>query len=207
MLARVFLHLAQQADLQNYQLKKDLERFEKSHAELFEALTGKTVHPAEGFDWAGGHGYEPSGDLLFRRRIDAWARLFVRHPYLTPVFITTSADAIDLLAERHPEMRQIILPSVPQTAPAGDLMYRLEIVASGRAPAAEPQFEDKESLHHEDRGGSAAIHLVPDLPPRRFFASLAASGGGRTETAAAAESWRHTVIVRLYPEPPIGQTA
>jgi hypothetical protein len=207
MLARIFLHLAQQADLQAHQLKQDLERFEKSHAELFEALTGETAPPAEGFGWAGGHAYEPSGNRLFKHRMDAWARLFLRHPYATPVFITASAEVIDLLAERHPAMRRIILSEVRQIPPAADLMSRLEILASGRAPAAEPLFENGESVHPEDPAGAAVIHLVPDLPPLRLFAGLAASGGGGFETPAAAESWRHTLIVRLYPEPPFGQTA
>jgi hypothetical protein len=197
MLARVFLHLAQQADLQAHQLKQDLERFEKGHAELFEALTGETAHPAEGFGWARGHGYEPSGEPLFRHRIDAWARLFLRYPFPTPVFITASAEAIDLLAERHPAMRRIILSNGRQTAPAGDLMSRLEILASGRAPVAEPLFEDAENVHSEDRAGAAVIHLVPDLSPLQLFAGLAASGGGGTDTPAATESWRHTVIVCL----------
>jgi len=207
MLARIFLHLAQQADLQAHQLQVDLERFEKGHALLFEALTGETAHPAEGCGWAGGHGYEPSGDRLFRHRIDAWARLFLRHPYPTPVFITASAEGIDLLAERHPAMRRIMLSDVRRTPPAADLMSRLEILASGRASAAEPLFEDTERVHAEDCAGAAVIYLVPDLPPLALFAGLAASGGGGTETPAAAESWRHTVIVRLYPEPPFGQTA
>jgi hypothetical protein len=197
MLARVFLHLAQQADLQAHQLKENLERFEKGHAELFETLTGETARPAEGCGWAGGHGYEPSGDRLLKQRIEAWARLFLRHPYPTPVFISANAEAIDLLAERHPDMRRIILSDVRQTPPATDLMSRLEILASGRAPAGEPLFEDKESVHPEDRAGAAVIHLVPDLSPLRLFAGLAASGGGGTETPAAAESWRHTLIVRL----------
>jgi hypothetical protein len=201
MLARVFLHLAQQADLQAHQLRQDLERFEKSHAELFEALTGETAHPAEGRGWAGAHAFEPSGDRLFRHRIDAWARLFLRHPYPSPVFITASAEAIDLLGGRYPAMHRICLSDVCRTAPAAGLMSCLEILASGRAPAAVPLFDDTEGLHPDDRAGAAVIHLVPDLPPLRLFAGLTASGGEGTETANVAESWRHTVIVRLYPEP------
>jgi len=94
-----------------------------------------------------------------------------------PVFITASAEAIDLLAERHPTMRRIILSEVRQTPPAAGLMSRLEILASGPPPAAEPLFENGESVHLEDRAGKAVIHLVPDLPPLRLFAGLAASGG------------------------------
>jgi hypothetical protein len=38
---------------------------------------------------------------------------------------------------------------------------------------------------------------VPDIPPLRLFAGLAARDDSETEAPAAAESWRHTVILRL----------
>jgi hypothetical protein len=196
-LARVFLHLAQQADLQALHVQQDLERFEKGHAELVEALTGERDHAAEGLGWSEGHGADPPGDRLARHRMVAWARLYLHHPYRTPVFITASAEAIELLAERYPDMRRITLPGEPRTAPAADPMARLEILASGRAAAAEPLFEDPAAVHSEDRTYAAAIHLVPDRPPLRVFAELAAARGEGTATPVAAEGWRHTVIVRL----------
>jgi len=78
--------------------------------------------------------------------MDAWARLFLRHPYATPVFITASAEVIDLLRKgiRHAPDHPFGGAADPTAA---DLMSRLEILASGRAPAAEPLFENGESVH------------------------------------------------------------
>jgi len=53
MLARIFLHLAQQADLQAHQLQEDLERFEKGHAELFEPSREKRLAQRKASDGQG----------------------------------------------------------------------------------------------------------------------------------------------------------
>lgn len=197
MRARVFLHLAQQADFQAHRLQEDLVRFEKEQAALFESLTGESPPRAAAVEWAGAHGHELPPERLIKQRIEAWARLYLRHPYPSSVFITASAEAIDLLAERHPAMRRISGVDVPQDPAGADLMSRLAILTSTGSPAVESPFESREGVHLEDRAGAAGFYFVPDIPPLRLFAGLAARDDSETEAPAAAESWRHTVILRL----------
>jgi hypothetical protein len=196
MLARVFLHLTQQADFDSHQLQADLERIEKGQAKLFEALTGETNGSADGLGSSGTHGREAPRDRLLPQRIRAWARLFLHHPYPSPVFITASAETIELLAQRHPAMRRILPADMHPIPASAGLMSRLEILASGPAPVAASLLEEAESVPCEDVA-AAAIYLLTGISPFRLFAGLAATAGGVSATFGATDRWRHTVIVQL----------
>lgn len=196
MLARVFLHLTQQADIDTHQLQADMERIEKGQAKLFEALTGETNCSAGGWESSGAHGREAPRDRLLPQRIRAWARLFLHHPYPSPVFITASAEAIELLAQRHPAMRRILPADMHPTPAAAGLMSGLEILASGPPPVAASPLEKAQRILCEEVP-AAAIYLLTGISPLRLFAGLAATAGGVSATPGAADRWRHTLIVHL----------
>jgi len=191
--AAVFLQLAHQADHQGCQLSAELQACESAHARVLHALTGKTARPASA---AAAGAAAPQEEHLLEQRLKAWARLFLQRPLDGPVFVTTSAEVIGLLAEKHPALRPVSRPALDRMAlegpasesPAGgNLMAQLAGLASRPLPAA--AFAD-------DSGGIASgVYVLPEMPPRALFADLAEID----DLPAAADGlpqWRNTVIVR-----------
>ena len=189
--AAVFLQLAHQADHQGCQLSAELQACESAHARVLHALTGKTARAAS----AAAGAAAPQEEHLLKQRLKAWARLFLQRPLDGPVFVTTNAEVIGLLAEKHPALRPVSRPALDRMAlegpasesPAGgNLMAQLLGLASRSLPAA--AFAD-------DSGGIApGVYVLPEMPPRALFADLAEID----DLPAAADGlpqWRNTVIV------------
>lgn len=199
--AAVFLQLAQQADEQGCRVREELDRSERALAGLLGALAGKPPSPAPAASDSPRPEGVPEADLLLEYRLRAWAQLFVQRPYPSPVFVTASSKAIDLLAEKLPTMRRVGRTALNGMAgggratppPRGDLMSRLERLAS--LPLPDPAAAE------EAPDISPGVHVVPDFAPLRLFADLAGSGDTAGATAAALH-WRHTVIVNLAGKPP-----
>jgi len=196
MRAGAFLQLVHEADRQRCEVSAALQRCERVHAELLDALAGEDARPhpdsialADGFQ-------TPERDSLLEQRVRAWARLFVHRPYPGPVFVTSSPEVVGLLADKFPALRRIGrsaivpaagAPAVAEPSAPGGLMARLEMLASRPLPDAGPSDEGDDTL---------LVYAVPDVPPLRLFAILA-EGGEAAETGAAGPGWRHTVVVEL----------
>lgn len=189
--AAVFLQLAHQADHQDHQLSAELQACESAHARVLHALTGKTARPAS----AAAGAAAPQEERLLKQRLKAWARLFLQRPLEGPVFVTTSAEVIGLLAEKHPALRPVSRPALDRMAPegpasespaGGNLMAQLAGLASRPLPAA-AFTDDADSI-------TPGVYVLPEMPPRALFAHLAESDN----LSAAADGlprWRNTVIV------------
>ena len=191
-----FLQLAQEADQQSCEVSAALQRCERVQAELFDALAGEdarrhleSVALPDGLRAA-------ERDSFLEQRVRAWARLFLHRPYPGPVFVSSSAEVVGLLAEKFPSLRRIHRSALEQTTCAGavsepsaarDFVARLERLASRPLPDAGAS----------DEGDDApSVYAVPEVPPLRLFAVLA-EGGAAAEAGTAASAWRHTVIVEL----------
>jgi hypothetical protein len=195
--AAVFLQLAHQADRQTFQVNTELQRCERAHAEMLHRLAGDGALPPRGSGPQPARFPASERDSLLGQRVRAWARLFLHRPWAGPVFVTASPEAVELLAEKFSSLRRIGRSAPDQTAAAGavsapssagDLMARLETLASSPLPDAGPS----------DEGGHAdvLVYAVPDLPPLQLFARLAERGAAPVASAAPS-AWRHTVVVDL----------
>jgi len=190
--AAVLLQLAHQADHQGHELSAELQACESAHARVLRALTGRSARPVS----AAAGAAAPEEERLLKQRLKAWARLFLQHPLDGPVFVTTSAEVIGLLAEKLPALRPVSRAALDRTAPegpaslpaGGNLMALLVGLASGPLPAA--GFAD-------DSGGIASgVYVLPEMPPRALFADLAGSDASPMAVDGPPQ-WRNTVIVGL----------
>jgi hypothetical protein len=186
MRAGAFLQLVHEADRQRCEVSAALQRCERVHAELLDALAGEDARPHPDSDGLADGFQTPESDSLLEQRLRAWARLFVHRPYSGPVFVASSPEVVGLLAERFPSMRRIGRSAL-EPAP-GDFMARLELLASRPLPDAGPS--------DESGNDTLWIYAVPDVPPLRLFTLLAA-GGAADDAGAAEPGWRHTVVVEL----------
>ena len=195
MRSAVFLQLAHQADRQSDQVHAALQRCGQAHAELLDALAGEgaRLSPASVAPPAGPP--VPERDSFLEHRVRAWSRLFLQRPHAGPVFVTARPEVVGLLAEKFPLLRRIGRSALDPTAcagsappAAGDLMARLEMLASLPLPDA--------SSADEDPNDDPSIYALPDVSPLRMFARLAESEEA-PDASAAAPNWRHTLVVEL----------
>lgn len=203
--ARVFLQLAQTNDQQRHQVADELVRFDEARARLFASLKGEADPAASGFEPSQGPATEDDGDDRLALRMVAWARLFLDHPYPSPVFVTHSAGLIRHLAEtvqgRLRVGREGLCRAVGKTfsgipSPADDLMSHLSELAAGAVSIKDLPVDDAEVESPGRAAEEASFHVWPELPPFGFFNRLLASG---TECGQPLPQtpWRHTVVVQL----------
>jgi len=197
MRSAAFLQLAHEADQQNCEVSAALLRCERVHAEMLDALAGEDARPhLESVALPGGI-RAAERDSLLEQRVRAWARLFLYRPYPGPVFVSSSAEVVGLLAEKFPSLRRIHRSALEQTPCAGavsepsaarDFVARLEMLASRPLPDA--------GTFDEDACEDVLVYVIPELPPLQLFARLVERGAVPGACAAPA-AWRHTVVVDL----------
>lgn len=204
--ARVFLQLAQAADQQRHQIAGDLARFDEAQAQLFDALKGEADPTASEFEPSKAPATEPDGDDRLELRTVAWARLFLNHPYPSPVFVTHSPDLIRHLAETVQGCLRVSREglysaagktSSGQPSAADDIMSHLSALAAGAFSVQDLPVYDAEEESSGSPAEEVCFYLWPELPPLGFFNRLlpaAATGCGQPPSQAP---WRHTVVVQL----------
>jgi hypothetical protein len=205
--ARIFMHLAQAFDAQTHQSEENMERFQRLNTLLFETLTGKVEPAPPGAGLIGGRGYDDRGDYLLERRIEAWVRLFLSHPYPSPAYITHHPAVIERLLDKFPRMLQLCLADLQRrtanrraeaTWTRQELISRLELLACLPEPVTLPEAANSLSGYSQDAAaGFPIIHLVPGIPPLELFARLLPEGAAATGMPPAHLDWRHTVIVQM----------
>jgi hypothetical protein len=205
--ARVFLQLAQTADEQRQRAAVDMARFDEARSRLLNALGGEDDDPAaRDFKPPPAPAEAPDGDDRLERRTAAWARLFLDHPYPSPVFVTHSRDLIGHLAETVPgglRLSRAWIYGAPgdsfpvPPAVAGDRMAQLAALAAGEIPVQALPVEAAGEEPLESPLEEAHIFVWPGLPPFDFFSRLqAAADPGRCRPPFQAP-WQHTVVLQL----------
>jgi len=203
--ARVFLQLAQTADRQRHQIAGDLARFDEARARLFDALRGEADRAASGFEPSKAPAAEHDGDDRLELRTVAWARLFLNHPYPSPVFVTHRPELIRQLAETVPGCLRVSREGIGRAAgktfsgpwsAADDIMSHLSALAAGAFAVQDLPVDVVEEEPPGSPAEAAGFYVWPELPPFGFFNRLLASAPGCGQASPQAP-WRHTVVVQL----------
>lgn len=204
--ARVFLHLAQEADRLNHQIGSDLAHYEKAQARLFDALTGRADTARSEFGFRGRADRDNTGEDRLDLRTAAWARLFSSHPYPSPVFVTHGQAVIRRLAESEPGRLRISFAGLSHALQslagekqraAGDIMSQLAALAA--APLSRPDLphDDAEEEPAGDRAKEPCVHLWPQIPPRRFFGRMLGTGPMESSLPPPQFPWQNTLVVQM----------
>jgi hypothetical protein len=214
--ARVFLHLAQEFDQQRCEIQQDMARHETLSAELLNALTGEH-DPSGGLNQ--GPAFGPAGheDHLWESRLAAWARLFLCHPYPSPVFVTSSAAVVDHVIAFVPRALRLLPAALEMLAhpPVGvshpsphDVMPRLAEFATSPLSLLEKQFVTDTPDAPGTRGAGLDVFVLPEADPTQVFARFLTGVPDECQRQPDERPWRHTVLVRvpLAPVPGDGGT-
>jgi hypothetical protein len=201
--ARIFLHIAQEFDIQKMGISMGLQSVEMMQRDLLKKMKGEEEGSGEEKIGSGIPATFDFGSYMTAERFDAWARLFREDVESSGLFITTSPTAFEYLMEQAPESKMMLhLDSIPVKKNSTEKMEcwkaRLEQYLSMfekdswsglTGDIIGPRADDP-----GDRTVSLTLYMVPETSPLDFFQRLIMRGlppGGEKKTV---KKFDHTMV-------------
>jgi hypothetical protein len=179
---RIFLHIAQEFDLQNCEINKDLLLLEKKTLNLIDNLKGEDELSFKGKDREKALKIDYQSEYMTPDRIIAWTHLLQYDRDMSNLFITNSRSTIEHLVEKTPEAKIVLsIDSIPLTNSRDkktekwqeSLIKQLELLLENSLPASE-DIKIKSPFDKDDgKKVSLTLYLVPGESPYKFFTSSA----------------------------------
>jgi hypothetical protein len=192
--ARIFLHIAQEFDTQNWEINQKLFLVDKMQQNLIENIKGEIdssyIENAEN-NLPGSYepesyepeSYEPEsydqGAYMTAERITAWALLMQHDQQGSGLFITDSKSAFEYLIDKASQTEIIVgfdsMPLQKNSAGKADkwrdnFMKQLEIIAKNPWPASTDNIAGPPFEKNSDTKVSLTLAIVPGETPHEFFA-------------------------------------
>lgn len=162
--ARVFLSIAQEFDIQQDLISKDMESYEEMEQELFSNLKGE-----ESGERTPVKIRSDLGEHLTAERIMAWARIFLADPVESGLFVTTSRSVFEYVVDRADETQAVFGPeTIPLCKdPVGEKNELAEFLES---LTANGEIPDKTPIvSSTGEGFSLECGLAAGVSPTAFF--------------------------------------
>ncbi|MDL1984762.1 MAG: hypothetical protein LWX54_11350 [Deltaproteobacteria bacterium] len=180
--ARIFLHMAQEFDSQNWEINKELLLLEEKASDLIDDLKGEDELSFKGNDREKALKIDYQSDYMTPDRIIAWTHLLQYDRDMSNLFITNSRSAIEHLVEKTPEAKIVLsIDSIPLTNSRDkktekwqeSLIKQLELLLENSLPASE-DIKIKSPFDKDDgKKVSLTLYLVPGESPYKFFTRIA----------------------------------
>ncbi|RLC25073.1 MAG: hypothetical protein DRH21_04520 [Deltaproteobacteria bacterium] len=176
--ARIFLHIAQEFDLQNWEINKDLLLLEEKTLNLIDNLKGEDELSFKGNDREKALKIDYQSEYMTRDRIIAWTHLLQYDRDMSNLFITNSRSVVEHLVEKTPEAKIVLsIDSIPLINSRDkktekwqkSLINQLELLQKDPLPASE-DFKINSPFDKDDGiKVSLTLYLVTGESPYNFF--------------------------------------
>lgn len=199
--ARLFLHIAQEFDLHNIGLNRDLRSFETMEQDLFKNLHGEDevlhMHTVgkELF-----HADDP-GLYLPVQRLKAWTKLMQQDREMSGVFITTSRFVFDELVDKLPGSELVIgLDSIPLHADRDETKWQdgflesLNMLSNNAWPVSTDGMFAVPSPNRHDQYVSIKLYIAAGEIPYDVFTRCLAGNSLQAELQTGAARFKNTLI-------------
>jgi hypothetical protein len=201
--AGLFLHMAQEYDLQNERLSQDMMDIDAMEEDFMKDLKGEEdndhartmVHTAiEKKD---------PGLYMTTERMEAWTSIMLRDPQESRLFITTSRAVIEHIIDIVPETKQVIrFAAVPVNADEDDalsnwrdhLMEALEVLATKSRPDVLDDMANPPEVSGSEIKVSLTLYVIPDKTPHECFAGNVDTGVSQTDLTKTGTRFKNTLI-------------
>ena len=176
--AALFLHLAQEYDMQNLRLRQDLQAIEEMEQNFMKDLKGENQAPDE--ETARGKTLEAHdpGHYMTKERIQAWSYLMQHDKQASGLFITSSRSVFEHLIDVTPEAEKVLsFDAVPvldnrveeiEKWQAG-LMKNLEMLTTIVWLAKTDSIINAPEIPGCEIKASLTLYIVPGKTPHEFF--------------------------------------
>jgi hypothetical protein len=180
--AGLFLHLAQEYDIQNLTLSQDLQAIEVIEQDFMRDLKGENQFLGEETAEKKTLGTHDPGYYMTKERIHAWSRLMQQDRQDSGLFVTTSTSVFESLMDSTPEAELVvILDAIPVVAKRSDaletwkdeLMKHLETFMVRAWPVPTDTINTAPQDPECEITAVLSLYIVPGKTPHEFFACYA----------------------------------
>jgi len=176
--AALFLHLAQEYDMQNLALSQDLHAIEAIEQNFMKGLKGENhALNEESAPEKTLEAHDP-GHYMTKERMQAWARFMQHDQQGSGLFVTTSKSVFETLIDSAPEAELVgVLDAIPVVDNSieslerwrDELMKHLEMLAAIVWIAETDNIIAAPEIPGCEINASLTLHIVPGKTPHEFF--------------------------------------
>ncbi len=201
--AGLFLHMAQEYDLQNERLSRDLMDMDTMEENFMKDLKGEDDNDQARTMVRTAIEKKDPGLYMTMERMEAWASILLKDPQDSGLFITTSRAALEFLMDIVPESQKVIrFDAVPMDADEDEalsnwrnnLMEALEILATENRPAVLDDMAPPSEVPGSETKVSLSLYMVPDKTPHECFAGCVDTDVSRTDSTKTSTHFKNTLI-------------
>jgi hypothetical protein len=201
--ARLFLHMAQELDLQNDLLTRDLVGVEAMEEDFMKELKGENEDDPVRAATNKALATDDPGHYMTQERIESWALLMQQDPQVSGLFITHSRAVLDLIMDRMPEMEQVTrFGAVPAGKPDAEalaawqdeLIKHLQNLATHSWPAEIEAMADPPEVPDSKSNVALTLFIAPGKTPHEFFAQCLETDALQAESIPDSPRFKNTLI-------------
>lgn len=202
LVARMFLQVAQELDLQHDSLKQDFLSLEAMDQRLIKELTGEALSSSSDVDTYQAVETNDAGKYMTKERIDAWARIMLQDRQQSGLFITNSRAVMEHLLDDAPEARVLsdvndmtaFENGIKKHEKRQNLLHHLETIVADAASATTKTAVAPSLFKEKARKKTFTFYLIPGLSPHQFFSRYMVSAGGKSQSKRFTEPVKNTLI-------------
>ena len=201
--AKLFLHMAQEFDLQKKILDHDLMDIEVMEDDFMKNLKWEDDDDHARAVARKVLEKDDPGHYMTTERINAWVSIMLQDPHASGLFITTSRAVLEHLIDIVPEMEEVIrFDAIPMGVDEGempsnwqdDLMETLEKLATENWPVPIDDMANPPEVPGKEKSVSLTLYIVPNKTPYECFADCVESDVFQAESVKTDTRFKNTLI-------------
>jgi hypothetical protein len=201
--AGLFLHLAQEYDMQNLTLTEDLQAVEAMEQDFMKDLKGDNHALDEEIALEKTLEVHDPGHYMTKERVHAWTRIMQQDQEGSGFFVTTSKSVFEFLIDSTPEAELVgVLDAIPVVDNAvealetwrDELMKHLEMLATVVWIAKTDPIITAPEIPGCETTVSLTLYIVPGNTPHEFFARCVENDSIGVKDKIAGSKLKNTLL-------------
>jgi hypothetical protein len=201
--AKLFLHMAQEFDLQQKGLDQDLMDIDAMEHDLMKNLKWEDdddhARAVARRQWD----KDDPGHFMTTERISAWVSIMLQDPQVPGLFITTSRAVLEHLIETVPEMEQMIcLDAIPLVVDKNEtfsnwqnsLIETLEMLAIEDWPVSMDDMANPSEISGKETNVKLTVYIIPNKTPHECFADFVDTDVFQADSTKTSTRFKNTLI-------------
>ena len=204
--AKLFLHMAQEFDLQKKELDQDLMDIDAMEDDFMKNLKWEDdddhARAVARRQWD----KDDPGHFMTTERINAWVSVMLQDPQTPGLFITTSRAVLEHLMDNVPELVEVIcLDAIPIGVDEDEalsnwqdsLMESIEMLATGNWPVPMDDITNPPEIPRNEEKVSLTLFILPNKTPYECFADCVETDVFQAGSAKTDTRFKNTLIALI----------
>lgn len=201
--AILFLHMAQEFDLQNTGLDQDLMNIEAMEEDFMKNLKGEDDDDQARAIVRMVLEKDDPGHYMTKERLKAWALLMQQDPEVFGLFVTGSRAVVEHIVDIVPETEKVIrFDAVPMGVDEdatlvkwrNQFMESLETLATHPWPVATDDMANPPKIPGKEKNVALTLYIVPGKTSHAFFADCVETDVSQAGSKPNSQRYKNTLI-------------